>query len=120
MSTKHTPGPWVAECDPSNNNSEIATIAWVADWCVGIPTPGYPGGNYRDTEYGLAEADARLIAAAPDLLKALRSVIDALESREDVYDGSDGEPRPNEAMSLLSEFGDVARAAIAKATGDAA
>ena len=77
---QHTPGPWVTERDRDPpSRPEIATVAWVADWCVGIPTPGYPGGNYRDAEYGTNEADARLIAAAPDLLAALQGLLSAVQ-----------------------------------------
>lgn len=77
---QHTPGPWVTEQDRDPpHRPAIATVAWVADWCVGIPTPGYPGGNYRDAEYGTNEADARLIAAAPDLLAALQGLLSAVQ-----------------------------------------
>ena len=100
---QHTPGPWVTEQDRDPpHRPEIATVAWVADWCVGIPTPGYPGGNYRDADYGTNEADARLIAAAPDLLAALQralNVLDATGAQDDA---------------------NAARAAIAKALGTAA
>lgn len=72
---QHTPGPWVTEREINwLKRPEIATVAWVQDWCVGIPTPGYPGGNYRDAVYGSPEADARLIAAAPEMLWTLRQI----------------------------------------------
>ena len=55
------------------------------------------------------EANARLIAAAPDMLTALREVEDFLDDRSDVDDGI-----PNDAMRHLVEV----RAAIAKAEGN--
>lgn len=86
MSTPHTPGPWVCAQDKERPCTlEIATVAWVADWVVGVPTPGYPGGNYRDTEYGSNEADATLIAAAPDLLRALDEVVQALTFEDQLH-----------------------------------
>ena len=57
-------------------------------------------------------ADARLIAAAPDLLAAVQRFLDyesAMDSREDVS-----------GMLIYAEFSDMARAAIAKAEGGAA
>lgn len=69
MSTQHTPGPWVCLHQP-DRTAELATVSWVGDWCVGVMTPGFPGGNYRDLDWGSPAADARLIAAAPDLLAA--------------------------------------------------
>jgi hypothetical protein len=50
----------------------------------------------RDPE---AEANARLIAAAPTMLKALQDVAMLIDGQEDVVDGNDG-PRPNQAMSI--------------------
>ncbi len=82
----HTPGPWVCVHQPSRD-AEIATVVWVEDWCVGVLTPGFPGGNYRDVEFGLSIADASLIAAAPDLLAACKLALSAFE-RNDCIDWS--------------------------------
>jgi hypothetical protein len=85
MNTKHTPGPW--KCVPD---------AWiVAD-----------NGAVILTSQGMEEADARLIAAAPDLLAALQAMFDRI---------GDGGYFP----SCGKTISDQARAAIAKATGAA-
>lgn len=62
------------------------------------------------------ERDEEVRAA---LVEALTEIRGALEDRQDVVDGADGEQRPNEAMRLLAEFGPMLRAVIAKATGAA-
>jgi hypothetical protein len=92
MSADHTPGPWVV--DRSRNivaHSPVGAV-FLADV--------YSGGPGIAT----ANANARLIAAAPDLLAALESLTDVAEH--------DGE--------CLSE-GHIttARAAIARAKGEA-
>lgn len=79
-----TPGPW--EIRPSFAGSQYLHIK--------SPTSD----SVACTE---SEADARLIAAAPDLLYALKSLMDS-ESRARI-------------MPIGAEW-DVARAAIAKAT----
>lgn len=82
---KHTPGPWVYE-GPRNS-----IIVWADD------------GESRIcfmTSDGPAEANARLIAAAPDLLKALKEAVYVAHA----YDEHPG-------------WLDAARAAIAKAEG---
>lgn len=108
MSATHTPGPWVALYQPVRD-AEIATVSWVGEWCVGVMTPGFPGGNYRDTEWGDTAADARLIAAAPDLLEALELARNGLlwfvDMQPQNRSGAD-----DEGMAQID-------AAIAKATG---
>ena len=83
--SKHTPGPWVLESPESGGRvlaqDERATI---------IHTP--TGSPFNE----LVIADARLIAAAPDLLEALQAML------------SIGQP---------DGLAENARAAIAKATG---
>ena len=63
----HTPGPWIFAPDPSG----IATVAWCGSYRIGPDTGhGDPHMAHYD-EHGLDEADARLIAAAPDMLALL-------------------------------------------------
>lgn len=88
MSAAHTPGPWFVLQNPMGSDcitAEDCTICSMPDW---------------DDDYANEEAaNARLIAAAPDLLEALQGLM-----HKDC-----GEP---------AFF--AARAAIAKATGGAA
>lgn len=85
--SKHTPGPWLAQHDPNAISRD--------DWCIGVE------GASVDYVAVCSERDVRLIAAAPDLLKALRYVVA-------VYDnGTCG--------SVVEMAFDRARAAIAKA-----
>ena len=59
MSSKHTPGPWRIEKDGSAENNNEVNVVNGADGTMIV--------------YGQAnDADARLIAAAPDLLDALQ------------------------------------------------
>ena len=90
--TQHTPGPWA-----------ISPIR-DADGALYIESPLTDARNERVAcIFGFAEADAnaRLIAAAPDMLAALREAYLTLECR-------DGTARVTEQV----------RAAIAKATGE--
>jgi hypothetical protein len=78
----HTPGPWVFEnfdeAMSSRPKSDVATVAHVGVYRVGIRT-GVPGGNYRDGRIASEEHDARLIAAAPAMLEALKKAVERLE-----------------------------------------
>lgn len=110
MDVKHTPGPWtkVRREIRAEAHSEAAgtTIATVED----LDT--HDGEEYR--------ANARLIAAAPDLLKALRELM-----TEHPYDFTRvDECECGEYVDYVPEAGEPAscrhtraRAAIAKATG---
>lgn len=103
--SKHTPGPWelaVMEC----KSWSICTVYAAEQGWVEIFAPD--GG----TEDWRAEnsANARLIAAAPDMLNALHALCDAA-------DDSDGCQYGTLATSFVR---DIARAAITKATGGSA
>ena len=67
MEAKHTPGPWIAEPEEASEHRGIAICA--ADAILATILP-------EDDREADAEdwANARLIAAAPDLLAALEAV----------------------------------------------
>ena len=72
--SKWTAGPWTYAKDPSG----IATVAWVAAYRVG---PDHGMSEMADySGHGLDEADARLIAAAPDLADALLDLLNDVGS----------------------------------------
>jgi len=82
---KHTPGPWNRIKGDRNVYSAAGTVC---------KTPAILGGGSAATNW---EANARLIAAAPDLLEALECLIKS--DHDDVIE--------------------MARAAIARARGEA-
>lgn len=103
---KHTPGPWKLEpYDPCLAGEDFQ---WGGIWAGPVILDGI---NYGQPPYTpikpetleRMEADARLIAAAPDLLDALLMVLDDPNAL-------DGRPRTYEYV----------HAAIAKATGEKA
>ena len=91
---KHTPGPWTHE-----GQGDI----------TGIEDNGFGRGPvdvcsvYLRAVEGRHEANARLIAAAPDLLEALEYCLDCL----------------GDEFALPSDCQSTARAAIARARGEA-
>jgi hypothetical protein len=93
MSGQHTPGPWTYHAD--SGSSCAALIATGSFVCEFIEPP--------------TEANARLIAAAPELLEALKSIICSVG-----HDDGDGWY----TVSLHEDEVQAARAAIAKATGE--
>ena len=99
----HTPGPWLAmpeECDRPYiriRGTKIGKRHKIAN----VLTPIYDGVHEREAEQ--TRANAQLIAAAPELLEALKDVMERLVDRNETDEA---------AVS--------ARAAIAKAKGGAA
>ena len=95
MSAKHTPGPWSFGYGVTTEYGEVFGVGVTTkpDWTV-VCAVSRPG----DVN-AIDEANARLIAAAPDLLEFARSVVR--------YAGSSGD----------DYLADKARAAIAKAIG---
>ena len=79
--TEHTPGPWRLEGLAGTNYPDLTL------WSVLAPNPdaGKKGVSYSGEELTVVmgmddETDARLIAAAPDLLAALITSAEALEA----------------------------------------
>lgn len=69
----YTPGPWIAvrglaywEVKPEQKDGGRKLPFQIADTCSSDP---------EDPDRGLQEANARLIAAAPDLLEALEEIV---------------------------------------------
>ena len=98
MSDKHTQGPWkITEDDYGHEHwfggageGQICVNGWVNGGCKKYPS-----------KWRKLQANARLIAAAPELLEALKSLVAG------IFDGPDA----SDAAMLV----DKARAAIAKA-----
>jgi hypothetical protein len=106
-----TPGPWKLD-DTSAHYGHAHLIHGFyhfidagCGYCIdGNPDPGF------SLSALMSIADARLIAAAPDLVSALQEALEFVDAYVDVIDG-DGELRPNRAMSLDQEI----RQALGKA-----
>ena len=101
MTTQHTPGPWAVDDTgyraPGNGLCVMAWPECVA--VVGANNPHLP-----------QDANAHLIAAAPDLLEALKEIAADYADRFDLDD-----PSTNPGIKYTIK---QARAAITKATGD--
>jgi hypothetical protein len=100
----HTTGPWEVEVDKSG---EVTVYEAVTRENIDICTMG---GNTNDGR------NARLIAAAPELLNALKLALAALDGEVDNAPISPAVARSAQAW-MRAKFGDAARAAIAKAEG---
>ena len=102
MSNKHTPGPWFYGDWIKGTKVESSASEWVEIW--NIDADGSKGLPFVACKHHDEIANARLIAAAPDLLQALIDAVDLIETVS-----------PFEGDTLRN-----ARAAITKATGGAA
>ena len=111
-----TPGPWSVRLSKSGYPYQIVAPreSDKAAGRVGSAITRWGSISLPSSEEG--QANARLIAAAPDLLAALQDALEFAEDQEDTEDGPDGRPQANDAMLLAQTL----RAAIAKATEGAA
>ena len=108
MTTKHLPGPWMILGTPVSPipPEMFPVLIGVEDAEGGVPIMAVHNVN---GDYG----DARLVAAAPDLLEALQEMVagdaEAIEDAKRL-----GVPFPDEMLAAYHK----ARAAIARATGE--
>lgn len=93
----HTPGPWEAVGDRDDEGIMIVQSATGGEVCDIVSTLGYAEAD---------EANARLIAAAPDLLEALVDFVEQVEAYDRLHGANSCAISP-----------DAARLAIAKAEG---
>ncbi|MEN9885514.1 MAG: hypothetical protein RL758_92 [Pseudomonadota bacterium] len=109
MSAAHTPGPWYVskEFDGTSIKAGMFHVTHTIKAC---------GFHEPEVDKAVTQANARLIAAAPDLLEALKKMVDiASDSRGVAGYHLNGE------IAEWDEFPEwqAACAAIAKATGGA-
>ena len=107
MSEKHphTPGPWILDGFEVSGEISGAAICRVLE---ADDFPCVEEGTEADVQ-AECEANARLVAAAPDLLEALRKLM-ALNDNRGTFGGELYQDRVDRAW-------DEARAALAKAEG---
>jgi hypothetical protein len=97
--TKHTPGPWKIE--PHHPGDKDLLIF-----------PAYTWVDYDDVDHEQQMANARLIAAAPELLEEYSRLIERLKEASDMcYRG-----HSQVAEELCHEFESFVSPAIARAT----
>jgi len=114
---KHTPGPWKLE--PYDSCLAGEDFQWGGIWAGPVMLDGINYGQPPHTPIKpetleRMEADARLIAAAPDLLEALQEATSALEWR---WERVANRAAPVHETAIQEAY-NQARAAIAKATGE--
>lgn len=101
----HTPGPWhVSTGTPALDQGDALRIS-----AAGVPK--IADVIARDVSYNQQAANARLIAAAPDLLAALRKAYELIEDLQPVVLGESETAHYDRAIHA------AIRAAITKATG---
>lgn len=105
QSSQHTPGPWIA------SGSQILQGGQLKDWklvIASLPSRSdlQPKLDSAAKNYGERNANARLIAAAPELLEALRGLYSSLAWHIDNHGH----------FGMDQKRMDAARAAIAAAT----
>lgn len=80
----YTPGKWIYARD--DGKACITTVARCGDYVIGLDSTPYEGGNYRDSALSPDdEADARLIALAPEMAdEIVRLRADLAQVREEL------------------------------------
>lgn len=85
--SKHTPGPWevinstgvfsALGADSGDGTFSDSTDGWnICDCSVGATAVG---GEYVELGFDVQKANARLVAAAPDLLEALEAMVEYVD-----------------------------------------
>lgn len=100
---KHTQGPWLVEPDEASGQRDLVIVS-PSVGCI-IYLLDCEGTDHGQSDDPQAWADARLIAAAPELLAALKDMLAGYEDTMNRYGHGAG-------------HADQARAAIAKALAE--
>lgn len=100
----HTPGPWEHNgLESEDPKFRYAHAVWTADGKTPICSTTFEIGKYHTGPDDVDDANARLIAAAPDLLAACKGMSEWMREHT----------RADETLGILTE----AHAAIAAAEG---
>jgi hypothetical protein len=110
--TKHSPSPFLVESSPFQGQQGNEIPSFRIHDAEGNPVAETDSGKPEDQQ----EADARLLATAPDMLDALEAQTEAAQAVIDAW--SEGDLAG--AVRMLDASLADARAAIAKARGGAA
>ena len=103
---KHTPGPWLVVKEPNGVIYVDGDLSTVCD----LYQKERAGTHYKIHQFINADANANLIAAAPDLLDALKLALVNLECGAFNTSGK--------AQKNYSNAANIARQAIKKAEGE--
>lgn len=114
--TKHTPGPWVSskfgfQVLTGDSWSTVCALKGDASW------ENNRGDYHQEYEWQRQEANARLIAAAPELLAVVQMVAKASMFETRPHRGESSIGWQSDAKLNGSDVWKAAHAAIAKATG---
>ena len=107
---KHTPGPWKVDTQERSDGDAIAVFPSIGGVCICEVVARSGEGRSNPIIQETAEANAALIASAPELLEALRACDLFLTAHGQGWFNASNEGRNAWKM---------ARAAIAKAEGKA-
>lgn len=108
----HTPGPWSYRTQPHDDWGVVRAGRYIICQARDPRVDHLDLGEYRRTKVDPFEANARLIAAAPDLLEALEELFASYKRLADSGDAG------NWALEDQAE-GKLALAALSKARGAA-
>ena len=75
---KHTAGPWIVD---ESHEVDHQHLVWAEDVIIA---------EVCEDQHNQGEANARLIASAPDLLEACREALNVLEDWDDLNQPDDG------------------------------
>ncbi len=107
-SVMHTPGPWTAKRKGIHGVGNYTVIGHAGNWHSEIARV------YHGDRFANGLADARLIAAAPDLLDALKAADDAMDMQEK-REASEFHINGQTAWEIWSKARSDIAAALAKA-----
>ena len=121
MEAKHTPGPWRLDYQGVYGKSGVYCDdpLFAGHTLAGVHFPPiYERGETAPQAFAIAEANAHLIAAAPDLLEEAQQALDLIVGLQGAFD--DGSSEGQFTERVLAERAMKLRAAISRAHGDVA